>query len=592
MRTVKLLWRLFVYRPTLHLANQLSWLSANLLALGAGLVVRQIFDALSDSTSAGMNIWSLVALYVAVSSSQAIFSFFGVNAHVRHVFVTGGLLRRNMLAGVLRQPGAKALTVSPGEAISVFRDDVEQVDDSLDWTIDLTCSTIRSTVALAIMASINLKLTVLVIAPLLLISTLISKAADGIQRYRQQSREATARVTDALGEMFGAVQAVQVAAAEDEVAARIHQLSRQRQVSMLKDRTVNLLVEALMAVTSSIGMGLVLLLVGQSMQNGSFSVGDFALFAGYVELFSHFTRDLGTFLAHLKQTEVSIRRMETLINADMQELVEGNPLPIFGGDVPGPQRPADTGEKLETLDVAGLTYHHPDSGRGIEGVNLHLARGSFTVVVGMVGSGKSTLLRCLLGLLPRDSGQIIWNGRPVEQPAEALTPPRVAYTGQVPTLFSQSIRENISLGLAMTESTINDSVHQAVLEDDIRMMDKGLETIVGPRGVKLSGGQVQRVAAARMFAQKAELLVLDDLSSALDAQTESLLWERLAAKELQTCLVVSHRPAALLRADQIIVMKDGRVEDVGRLPDLLERSAEMRKLWSGQDGSDRNAATA
>ncbi len=592
MRTVKLLWRLFIYRPTLYLANQLSWLSANLLALGAGLVVRQIFDALSSSAPAGTNVWSLVALYVAVSSSRALFGFFGVKAHVRHVFVTGGLLRRNMFAGVLRQPDAKALTVSPGEAISVFRDDVEQVDDSVDWTIDLTCSTIRSTAALAIMASVNLRLTVFVIAPLLLISTLISKAADGIQQYRQQSREATARVTDALGEMFGVVQAVQVAAAEDEVAVRIHQLSRQRQVTMLKDRTVNLLVEALMAVTSSIGMGLVLLLVGQSMQNGSFSIGDFALFAGYVELFSHFTGDLGTFLAHLKQTEVSIHRMEAIVNADMEELVKGNPLPIFGEVVPGPQLPAPIAEEFETLDVEGLTYHHPDSGRGIEGVNLHLSKGSFTVIVGMVGSGKSTLLRCLLGLLPSDFGQIRWNGKPVEQPAETLIPPRVAYTGQVPILFSQSIRENIRLGQPLAETTITDSVYQAVLEDDISVMEHGLETVVGPRGVKLSGGQVQRVAAARMFAQSAELLVFDDLSSALDAHTESLLWERFASRKSQTCLVVSHRPAALLRADQIIVMRDGKVEDIGSLSDLLERSVEMRKLWSGLNSSDRSTATA
>lgn len=592
MRTVRLLWRLFVYRPTLYLANQLSWLSANLLALVVGLIVRQIFDVLSAGAPAGMNVWSLVALYVAVSSSQALFGFCGVNAHVRHVFVTGGLLRRNILAGVLRQPGARALDISPGEAISVFRDDVGQVDDSLDWTIDLTCSTIRSSLALVIMASINLRLTVLVIAPLLLISTLINRASDGIQRYRQQSREATAKVTDILGEMFGAVQAVQVAAAEEEVAARIHQLSRQRQVTMLKDRTVNLLVEALMAVTSSLGMGLVLLLVGQSMQNGSFSVGDFALFAGYVELFSHFTRDLGSFLAHLKQTEVSIRRMESLMKAGMEDLVQGNPLPIFGEKLPEPPLPQECGERLATLDVEGLTYRHPDSGRGIEQIDLHLSRGTFTVIVGTVGSGKSTLLRCLLGLLPHQTGRILWNGLPVEQPAETLIPPRVAYTGQVPVLFSQSIRENIRLGRPLTESTVSDSVYQAVLEQDIRMMDQGLETVVGPRGVKLSGGQVQRVAAARMFAQGADLLVFDDLSSALDAHTESLLWERFEARPEQTCLVVSHRQAALLRADQIIVLKDGRVEDVGCLPDLLRRSAEMQRLWFGEGSAERVTVTA
>ena len=126
------------------------------------------------------------------------------------------------------------------------------------------------------------------------------------------------------------------------------------------------------------------------------------------------------------------------------------------------------------------------------------------------------------------------------------------------------------------------AVRAAVLERDVAQLESGLATLIGPRGAMLSGGQAQRAAAARMFVREPELLVFDDLSSALDVDTERLLWERLFADPERTCLVVSHRPEALRRADRIIVLKEGRVDAVGSLDDLLQTNAEMRYIWAGQ----------
>jgi ABC-type multidrug transport system fused ATPase/permease subunit len=259
------------------------------------------------------------------------------------------------------------------------------------------------------------------------------------------------------------------------------------------------------------------------------------------------------------------------------------------GTLPQVTYPVKTqADYLSTLDARDLTYRYPGADNGVEGINLHLERGTLTVITGRVGAGKTTLLRVLLGLLPLEDGEIRWNGEVIENPGAFFVPPRSAYTAQVPRLFSNSLRDNILMGLDADDETLMQAVRQAVMEADLAELERGLDTEVGPKGVKLSGGQVQRTAAARMFVRHPELLVFDDLSSALDVETEKALWERLYhrvdGRETATCLVVSHRRPALRRADQIIVLKEGKALDNGKLDDLLERCEEMQRLWQGDIG--------
>src|SRR5690349_604608 len=393
----RVIWEMLRFRPWLWFIDLISVVLIRFCwQIAPALIIKAFFDMLTGDAPLAFGIWAVAAFFVSIWIGRVIASYGFYYADVPIFADIPTLLRKNLLSHILRRPGASPLPDSPGEAISRFKNDVNEIPLFVILINDIAVGIIIVIVAIILMTQISPSVTVMALVPLLIVGVAANIATSRIEHYRRASRQADGDVSGFIGEFFGAVQAVKVATAEKNVIHHFHQLNEERRRLTIREKLFDDILSSIYRNTSTIGTGVILILVGQSMRAGSFTLGDFSLFVYLLQSMGDLTTFAGMLAARYKQLDVSVQRMYRLMeNAPLNALVQHSPVDL-NGPLPNVTYPAKSAsDRLRELSAANLTYRYPNSTNGIAGVNLRLARGTLTVVTGRIGSGKTTLLRAL-----------------------------------------------------------------------------------------------------------------------------------------------------------------------------------------------------
>ena len=239
---------------------------------------------------------------------------------------------------------------------------------------------------------------------------------------------------------------------------------------------------------------------------------------------------------------------------------------------------------IESISFEGVTFQYDGGRPAVDDVDFTLPLGKKLAVVGPVGSGKSTIARLLSGEYRPNAGRILVNGRDL---AEAdLTDYRrhVGYIPQEALLFSDTVRENVSFGRGHGDDLVGDALRVAQVEEEVRLFPNGLDEMLGQRGVRVSGGQRQRLAIARAVIGDPDVLIMDDVTAALDAENEERLWDAIEERRKDvTAVLITHRISTARQADEILVIDHGQVVDRGTHDELIGRCRLYRRLASERD---------
>jgi len=531
-----------------YLGGTVALIVTNIIVLEIPQLAKEIINALA--VNAGLEVFTTTAIaIICLGLAQVL-----IRTTSRMLIFWPGrtleaAIKSDVFAHLLRAPLANLTSFSIGDLTSRLNNDVTQLRIFYAFgvlqVLNVVCISIFT---VSKMASIDPILTSLAIAPMLVMLLLTKLVMPKLYKAMRDNTEALGRLTGRVAEAFSQVHVIQTMNAVDTMADRLAPDNIEIFNSNIRTIWLRTLIWPVMTILIGISQFATLTWGGSQIINGTLSVGDIMAFNIYISMLTFPFASLGIILNVYQRAKPASERLESV-----------TALPTESDQTRKAETLAPSTQFL--LEVKNVSFAWPDGRQALDDISFTVQPGERVGIFGTIGSGKSTLFNLVTRLYPFTQGKILIKGQDIATMDPAAVRSAVAYGLQQPLLFSESVRSNLCLGLDESQikiEALERATKQAQVYDDIMRLPETWDTLIGEKGIKLSGGQKQRLALARLLMRQSQLIILDDVLSAVDHDTEHRLIESLLQTK-SALVIASHRVSILEPCDKVLVMQNGKI---------------------------------